>query len=436
MPAPARVLVPILSLWLVTASIARADGVDYARDVKPLLAKHCVSCHGEIQPRGGLRLDTAARAIKGGKAGPSIVPGHADESTLIDAVTGDGGIDRMPLKRPPLSVAQIETLRAWIEQGAKAPADETPTKSEAPHWAFIAPERHPIPLAADPRWSANPIDRFIAARLATEKLAPSPEADRVTLIRRLSFDLIGLPPTPAEVAAFLADDHADAYDRLVDRLLASPHYGERWARHWLDLARYADSNGYSIDAPRSIWKYRDWVIDALNADLPFDDFLTDQIAGDLRPDPSLAQQVATGFHRNTMINQEGGIDPEQFRIEAVVDRVATTSTAFLGLTLACAQCHDHKYDPLAQREYYQFLAFFNSVDEPEIEFATADEKALREITRKEIAAFHASLKKDHPELAQKERDWEQTLSPAVRQALPAELKDAFDRPIEKRTARQ
>ena len=327
-------------------------------------------------------------------------------------------------------------LRAWIEQGASAPADEIPSKGEAPHWAFIAPERRAIPVVADPKWSVNPIDGFIAARLAKEKVAPSPEADRVTLIRRLSFDLIGLPPTPAEVTAFLADDRADAYERLVDRLLASPHYGERWARHWLDLARYADSNGYSIDAPRTIWKYRDWVIDSLNADFPFDDFLTDQIAGDLRPGASLAQQVATGFHRNTMINQEGGIDLEQFRIEAVVDRVATTSTAFLGLTLACAQCHDHKYDPLSQREYYQFFAFFNSVDEPEIEFATADEKALRDATRKEIAAFHASLKTDHPELAQKERDWEQTLSPAVRQALPAELKDAFDRPVEKRTASQ
>ncbi|MCA1685463.1 MAG: DUF1549 and DUF1553 domain-containing protein, partial [Planctomycetia bacterium] len=258
----------------------------------------------------------------------------------------------------------------------------------------------------------------------------------VTQLRRLSLDLIGLPPTPAEIDGFVADTRPGAYEREVERLLASPQFGERWARHWLDLARYADSNGYSIDAPRSIWKYRDWVIDALNRDQPFDEFVTDQIAGDLQPGASLSQEVATGFHRNTMINQEGGIDAEQFRVEAVVDRVATTATVFLGLTMACAQCHDHKYDPLSHREYYQFLAFFNSVDEPEIEFATPVEKTRRDEIRAEIVAFHAALKKEHPGIVEEERAWEKTLSPAYKQSLPPDLKDAFDRLPEKRTAAQ
>ncbi|MDR3632493.1 MAG: DUF1549 and DUF1553 domain-containing protein, partial [Isosphaeraceae bacterium] len=260
--------------------------------------------------------------------------------------------------------------------------------------------------------------------------------DKVTLIRRLSLDLIGLPPTPREVDDFLADTSTGAYDRLVDRLLASPHYGERWGRIWLDQARYADSNGYSIDAPRSIWKYRDWVIDALNRDTPFDEFTIDQVAGDLRPDATLAQKVATGFHRNTLINQEGGIDPEQFRIEAVVDRVATTATVFLGLTMGCAQCHDHKYDPISQRDYYGFYAFFNSTDEPEVEFATPAELGRRQEVRAQIDAFHKKLAADRPEVAARERAWEATLTLDFKQALAAELKDAFDRPVEKRTVAQ
>ncbi|PYM13013.1 MAG: hypothetical protein DME18_10020, partial [Verrucomicrobia bacterium] len=219
------------------------------------------------------------------------------------------------------------------------------------------------PLVKRPGWARNPIDRFVLARLEQEGIAASPEAGRATLIRRLSLDLCGLPPSPEEVEEFLRDTRPDAYERVVDRLLASPHYGERWGRWWLDAARYADSNGYSIDAPRQIWKYRDWVIDALNRDLPFDQFAVWQLAGDLLPDATLEQKIATGFHRNTQINQEGGIDPEQFRVESVVDRVNTTATVFLGVTLACAQCHDHKFDPLTQREYYQMFAFFNNTGE-------------------------------------------------------------------------
>ncbi len=432
-----RALSRLAVAWMVLAATgsARAE-VDYARDVKPMLAKHCVACHGAARPRGGLRLDTASAALKGGKAGPSVLPGNAEESPLIEAVLGEGTSERMPLKRPPLAEKDVATLRQWIDQGAKAPEKEIPSVADTAHWAFAAPTRAAAPEVSLPAWSMNPIDRFILARLDRESFKPSPEADRRTLIRRACLDVTGVPPTPEEVDAFLADTRPDAYERLVDRLLASPRFGERWARPWLDLARYADSNGYSIDAPRTIWKYRDWVIAALNADQPFDEFLTDQLAGDLRPNATLDQRVATGFHRNTQINQEGGIDLEQFRVEAVVDRVNTTGTAFLGLSIGCAQCHDHKYDPISQREYYSFYAFFNNVDEPEIEFATPDELARREEARREIVAFHAKLKADHPEVASKERAWEKTLPSEYTSALPPELKNAFDRPIDKRTASQ
>ncbi len=365
MPRPARIVWIATALVLTTPPLRAAEPVDYARDVKPLLAKHCVDCHGAKLPRGKLRLDTAAAALKGGEDGPTVIPGKADESTLIDAVTGDGETPRMPLKRAPLTVAEVAILRSWIDQGAKAPKDEQPSNPLTVHWAFVPPSApRAATRVADPQWATlHPVDAFIRARLDREKIAPSLLADKATLIRRVTLDLTGLPPTVDAVDAFLADSAPDAYERLVDRLLASPRYGERWARIWLDQARYADSNGYSIDAPRAIWKYRDWVIEALNRDLPYDQFVIDQIAGDLKPNATLTDQVATGFHRNTMINQEGGIDVEQFRVEAVVDRVGTTGGVFLGLTIGCAQCHDHKYDPISQREYYSLFAFFNSVDE-------------------------------------------------------------------------
>lgn len=430
--APGTILLPLL----LAATAAATEPVDYLRDVKPLLAKHCVACHGEKKPRAGLRLDTGLAAIKGGEAGPSIVPGKPEESTLIEAVVGGGDIERMPLKRPPLSEDEIRILRAWVEQGATAPADEKPSPGPVTHWAFVAPRRPEIPKVADPAWSIHPIDAFIRARLEKEGINPSPEADRATLLRRVCLDLTGLPPTPEEQAAFLADTSGDAYEKLVDRLLASPHYGERWARPWLDIARYADSNGYSIDAPRTIWKYRDWVIDALNRNLPFSDFVIDQIAGDLRPNATPEQIVATGFHRNTQINQEGGIDVEQFRVESIVDRVNTTATAFLGLTLGCCQCHDHKYDPFSQREYYELFAFFNSVDEPEFEFATPEEKAERDAIRKEIVAFHKELKERHPEITEKRLAWEKELDANTKVIQPPEIKNAFDRTEDKRTENQ
>lgn len=426
----------LLSLTVCSRFLFGSEPVDYVRDVKPLLTKHCVSCHGASKPRANLRLDTAEAAIRGGDGGPSILPGKSEESPLIDAVVGGGELERMPLKRPPLTGQQIATLKAWIDQGAHAPQGETPDPTRAKHWAFEPPVRPELPRVSRTDWGQNPIDRFILAGLERERLQPSPDADRVTLIRRVSLDLTGLLPSLEDVDTFVSDSRPDAYERLVDRLLASPHFGERWARPWLDLARYADSNGYSIDAPRTIWKYRDWVIEALNRDMPFDEFAIDQIAGDLHPDATLDQKVATGFHRNTPINQEGGIDLEQFRIESVVDRVATTATAFLGLTMGCAQCHDHKFDPISQREYYQFFAFFNNVDEPQIEFATPEQLAKRQSVRSRIASYHKKLASTHPGLPDKVKAWEAGLNPAFKTSQPDEIKAAFDKPVEKRTETQ
>ena len=255
-------------------------------------------------------------------------------------------------------------------------------------------------------WARTPIDRFILASLDTAGLDPSPEADRRTLIRRVALDLTGLPPSIAEVDAFLADSSEGAYERVVDRLLASPHYGERWGRHWLDLARYADSNGYTIDGGRSIWKYRDWVIAALNRDLPFDQFTIEQIAGDMLPKATTDQIVATGFHRNTMLNQEGGTDKEQFRVEAVVDRVSTTSSAFLGLTLACARCHDHKYDPISQREFYQFFALLNNADEPSLALPTTQQAKELPAIDAEVAAVEKRLKEADGAIDGRQKEWE------------------------------
>lgn len=327
----------------------------YESTIRPILRKNCAGCHTDSNKTSGLSLDHRAAVLAGGNRGASI-------QVLVDAVkhTGD-------LKMPPgrkLAEAEIAAIEKWIGEGAPMPEPAGGAKRPgANHWAFQPLKRAALPEVRDAGWATSPLDRFVLAKLEAAKLAPSKAADRETLLRRVSLDLTGLPPTPAEREAFLADTSAEAYERLVDRLLASPHYGERWARHWLDIARYADSDGYTIDAPRDIWMYRDWVIDALNRDMPFDRFAIEQTAGDLLPDPSNDRLIATGFHRNTPSNFEGGIDFEQYRVEAVADRVATTGTAFLGLTLGCARCHDHKFDPISQREFYQFFAFFNDTDE-------------------------------------------------------------------------
>ena len=274
----------------------------------------------------------------------------------------------------------------------------------------MPPRQAPLPAVKQKDWPRNPIDHFILARLEAEGLKPSPPADRAALVRRLYLDLIGFPPTPEEADAFVNDTAPDAYEKLVDRLLASPHYGERWARRWLDLARYADTNGYEKDRPRSIWPYRDWVIAALNADMPFDQFTVEQLAGDMLPGATLEQRIATGFHRNTMLNEEGGIDPLEFRFHAMTDRVATTGTTWLGLTIGCAQCHTHKFDPISHREYYQFMAFLNNADEPEIAVVRPEIAKRRQEVETQIAALVADVAGTHVpaegrQLEQKFKEW-------------------------------
>jgi mono/diheme cytochrome c family protein len=394
------------SLLLVTVvlawpELAPADSVDYAKHIKPILTQHCYQCHGSKVQKAGLRLDTVAALKRGGKSGAAIVPGKSSDSLLIAALRGADGLTPMPFKKPALPAAQVALLGAWIDAGAVAPAQDLADGQQgATHWAFVPPVRPPLPAVQNTNWVRTPIDAFILARLEKEGLQPSPEADRATLLRRLSLDLTGLLPAPAEVEAFVHDPSPDAYERVVDHLLASPHYGERWGRHWLDLARYADSNGYSIDAPREIWKYRDWVIDALNHDKPFDQFAIEQIAGDLLPGATREQRIATGFHRNTQINEEGGIDREQFRVEAVVDRVATTGQVFLGLTLGCCRCHDHKFDPFTQKEFYQLFAFFNSCDEPTLELASPEDSARRKVVRERLEKLEEELKIDEDRLVE------------------------------------
>lgn len=358
---------------------------DYTRDVRPILARYCFKCHGpdERTLKAKLRLDVPIRPDD-----PVLTPGHPEKSELVARILSTDRASVMPPSGTKLELTskQKDVLRRWIASGAKFER----------HWAFQVPKEVALPPVKNAAWPRNPIDRFILSRLDTEGLKPSPPADRTTLIRRVSLDLIGLPPTPAEVDAFVNDTSKTAYEKVVDRLLASPRYGERWARRWLDLARYADTNGYEKDRPRSIWPYRDWVIQAMNDDMPFNEFTIQQIAGDLLPGASASQVIATGFHRNTMVNEEGGIDPLEFRYYAVVDRLNTTATTWLGLTFSCAQCHSHKYDPISQREYFQMLAFLNNADEPDFAVPNAGiAKRRREIETK-IAKLSSELAERFP----------------------------------------
>jgi hypothetical protein len=334
---------------------AELPRVDFSRDVLPILSDNCFACHGpdRNQRKADLRLDTKQGALRADN--PVIVPGKSGDSELVTRVTSDDPDEVMP---PPksnrrLKLEQIEILKRWIDEGA----------AWGGHWAYQAPRRPAPPAVITEAWPKNPIDRFILNRLEREGLQPSGEAPRESLIRRVTLDLTGLPPTLKEVDAFLQDRSDLAFENLVDRLLDSPHYGERMAWDWLDAARYADTNGYQGDPTRSMWYWRDWVIDALNRNMPFDQFTIEQLAGDLLPNPSRSQLIATGFHRNHMINGEGGRIAEESRVDYVQDRVETTGTVWMGLTFNCCRCHDHKFDPFMQREYYQLSAYFNSIDE-------------------------------------------------------------------------
>jgi mono/diheme cytochrome c family protein len=389
------------------ASPASSKKVDFTKEIQPLFEKSCYSCHGEKVQMGGLRLDSKTLALKGGLSGKTIRPGSAAESTLYLRIAGIGEQVRMPMGGDKLPADQIERVRAWIDQGADWPEGVSAAAAEIKkHWAYVPPRRPELPKVSNAAWVANPIDRFVLARLDKEKLAPSPEADRVTLLRRLSLDLIGLPPSVEEVDAFLKDTSKAAYSRQVERLLASPHYGERWGRHWLDGARYADSDGYEKDKQRWVWFYRDWVINALNRDLPYDQFIIEQLAGDLLPNATQDQKVATGFLRNSMINEEGGVDPEQFRMEAMFDRMDAIGKSVLGVTIQCAQCHNHKFDPLTQEEYYRLFAFLNDSHEANITVYTPEEQMQRADLFREIGEIEADLQHRTSDWQERMAQWE------------------------------
>ena len=386
-------------LFLFTLlSVSAAAGqsrVDFARDIQPIFAKSCNGCHGAAA-MGGLRLDSRNLAAK------SIRAGKSAESTLYQRVAGLGEQARMPMGAKPLPPEQIAIIKRWLDEGADWPDALSAAGAEVKkHWAFAAPKK-----TTPPRATKNPIDGFILARLEKEGLKSSAEADKTTLLRRLHLDLVGLPPTVEDVDAFLKDKSPGAYDRQVERLLASQHYGERWARHWLDAARYADSDGFEKDKQRAVWFYRDWVIQALNKDLPYSQFLTDQLAGDLLPNATQDQKVATGFLRNSMINEEGGVEPEQFRMEAMFDRMDAIGKGMLGLTIGCAQCHNHKYDPLTQEEYYRLFAFLNNSAEGSMPVYSAEEQMKRASVFSKIRELEQGLQHRTPDWKTRMAAWE------------------------------
>ncbi len=409
------VLIALLVAFIATPISRAATQVDFKRDVQPIFEQRCYECHGEKKQKSGLRLDRKAPVFQGGDSGkPAVVAGRSSESPLFHRVVSKDADEIMPPKGEPLSESQLALIRQWIDQGAVWPDDATASTKK--HWAYERPVRPTIPkVNAQKSAVKNPIDAFVLEKLQQEKLKPSREADRATLIRRVSLDIIGLPPTLDEVDAFIADKSPDAYEKVVDRLLASPHFGERWARPWLDLARYADTQGYEKDNRRTMWPWRDWVITALNRNMPFDQFTIEQLAGDLLPNATQEQRVATGFHRNTMTNTEGGTDNEEFRHEAVVDRVNTTFGAWLATTINCAQCHNHKYDPLTMKEYYQAYAFLNNTadadsddERPTMKVPTPEQAT--ELVRRRDALKAATKKFDEavskPEIADAQRKWE------------------------------
>ncbi len=394
----------LLTLLLPVTGLA---AVNFDREIRPILSDNCFSCHGPDASKrmANLRLDTAEGAF----VRNVIVAGKSAESHLFARVSSSGK-DKMPpdYSGRSLTPTQVTLLKQWIDEGAKW---ET-------HWAFAAPKRAAIPAVKEPAWVKNPIDNFILSRLEQEGLKHSQEADKATLLRRVSYDLTGLPPTPAELKSFLADQSPDAYEKRVDALLQSPRYGERMAMQWLDLARYADTHGYHIDSNREMWHWRDWVIAAFNKNMPYDQFTIEQLAGDLLPNATLEQKLASGFNRNHMINFEGGAIPEEYQVEYVVDRLEATSTTWMGLTMGCARCHDHKYDPIPQKDFYRFFAFFNNVNEkgldgrngnaePFLQLPTASQKTKQDELKKLIAAHEKALSEDRISKAQ--LAWEQQL---------------------------
>ncbi|MCA9054004.1 MAG: DUF1549 domain-containing protein, partial [Planctomycetaceae bacterium] len=387
------------------AEPSASAAVDFSRDVFPIFRRSCLECHGPEKQEGGLRLDRRDESL----ASVSVVPGRPDESELFRRITLPKGHDEvMPAIGDPLSPRQVATIRRWIEQGA-----DWPEQIEvARHWSYVLPQRPSLPQVSNPNWCRNPLDYFVQQQLDEEGLAPSPRAEPEKLVRRLHLDLIGLPPTPEEVQAFVSDPTDERLAAVVDDLLNRPQFGERWARPWLDLARYADSHGFQRDNLWDIWAYRDWVIRALNADMPFDQFTIEQLAGDLLPNPTDDQLIATAFHRNTLTNNEGGTNDEEFRNVAIVDRVNTTMAVWMGTTMNCAQCHNHKYDPISQQEFFQFFAILNNTadadrrnESPLLEIYTDQQQQQRRDWEQERTQLQQQLATLTPELTQELNHW-------------------------------
>ncbi|MDA0814109.1 MAG: DUF1549 domain-containing protein [Verrucomicrobia bacterium] len=422
MPHPRNLLALLLVFAFAPGGARAAEKLGYNRDIRLLLSDRCYKCHGPDQKtrKGELSLNDPADVLRPRKDGAVLVPGKPDESVLIDRIFTTDEDDRMP---PPdsglsLTAAEKETLRRWVSEGGEF----------EPHWAFIAPKKASLPEVSDKAWVRHSVDHFILARLDKEGLKPSPEAERRTLIRRVTYDLTGLPPTREEIAAFLADRSPDAYGKVVDRLLASPRYGERMAVDWLDVARYADTNGYQYDLPRTMWRWRDWVIEAFNRNLTYDRFATEQLAGDLLPEATLEQKIATGFNRNHPFTIEGGVIDEEYRVQYVSDRVMTMGFAFLGLTFDCSKCHDHKFDPISQKDYYSMFSFFNNVPEngfnggkpvvaePAIAAPTAEQSVRLEAIGAELAEVEGELKAAETGAEAAQREWENSLRGSGKQA--------------------
>jgi mono/diheme cytochrome c family protein len=413
-------------LWLAIGVLGACDvadtayPADFKRDIQPIFESRCYECHGDKKQKSGLRLDRQKSVFQGGDSGkPAIAAGKSGESPLIQRVTTADKDEMMPPKGERLTEAQIKLLKEWIDQGASWPQESV--GEEKVHWAYVKPQRPPLPQVKRTDWPRNGIDYFVLSRLEKENLQPAPEADKAVLLRRASLDLIGLPPTLDELEKFLSDRRPEAYEEAIDRVLASPHYGERWARPWLDLARYADTQGYEKDNRRSMWPYRDWVIQALNEDMAFDEFTLEQIAGDMLPNATQDQKVATGFHRNTMTNTEGGTDNEEFRHEAIIDRINTTMGVWMGSTFGCAQCHNHKYDPFTTKEYYSFYAFLNNTadaddddEKPTLKVYQVGQKEKHEQLRAQLKAAETSFKEaaDKPQIDSARSAWEQSTARA------------------------
>ena len=404
------ILLQLFVAFSTGLAFAAEPKIDFAREIRPLLAKKCFACHGpdDEHREGGLRLDIPAGATKKLESGAvAVVAGKVGESELVRRILSADDSERMPPKETGITLTEEQKalFKRWVEEGA----------SYAPHWAYVKSVRSPLPEVKQKDWPTSPIDSFILAKLEQHGLAPMPPADKYTLIRRVSLDLRGLPPTPQEVDEFVKDADPKAFEKLVDKFLADPAYGERWARMWMDQARYADSRGYGSDPLRpNIWRYRDWIIDAFNANKPYDQFTTEQIAGDLLPNATLDQKVATAFHRNTMTNTEGGTDDEEFRVAAVKDRVDTTMQVWMGLTMGCAKCHNHKYEPITHKEYYQFYALFNQTadsdkgdDSPFIPAPSTQYEEQLKGYETQLAALKQKLDVTSPELAAEQAKWEE-----------------------------